>query len=48
MLARPVPLAALAVAAFALAGCGPARLNESRSYDVDPSAVEGFMPMNSR
>ncbi len=41
----PVRLArlfAFAVGLAALTGCGPAKLNESRSYDIEPGSAEGF------
>src|SRR5690349_13185084 len=39
----------LAAAFLFLSGCGPAKLNESRSYNLDPGAAEGFaLPAQSK
>ena len=49
MPSRLASVAAFAAGLLFLAGCGPAKLNESRSYDVEPGVAEGFeIPAQSK
>jgi hypothetical protein len=42
MLVRLASVAAVAVGLLSLAGCGPAKLNQTRAYDLDVGELDGF------
>jgi hypothetical protein len=43
MLTRLLPAAAIAAVLALAAGCGPDRLNESKSYTIEPMTGDGFV-----